>query len=184
MNNYIQIIVEENKESGKPLETNPKWYAIYTRSNFEKKIYASLIKAKYEAFLPLVKEKRIWSDRVKTMLVPLLSSYVFVKVEKQYLQKVCYYPGVVRLVSSEGKPCEIREDEIRFMENVVAHGFSVQNTENYGVGDAVRIIRGPLKGCEGKIDMTKGHSRITFQITSLGQCISVEVNMGDVERVG
>ena len=163
-----------------------KWYAIYTRSNFEKKIYDHLLKAQYEVFLPLVKEKRVWSDRIKTMLVPLLPSYVFVKLDKQHLQKVYYYPGVVRLVSSEGKPCEIREEEIQFMENIVTHGFKVHPNTNScpcGVGDCVRIIRGPLKGWEGTVEHTKGHSRVVFQIASLLQGVSVEVEMGDVEVV-
>jgi len=168
---------------GQPIETS-KWYAIYTRSNFEKKVQEDLSKSKFETFLPLVKEIRFWSDRKKTILVPLLRSYVFVKLSSPNIQKILYYPGVIRLVSFEGKPCEVREEEIHLLENIVMHGFVAENTANVGVGDAVRVVRGPLKGWEGKVETKKGQSRIVFQITSIGQCISVEARMGDLEKIG
>lgn len=160
-----------------------KWYAVYTRSRCEKKIYQDLKKSKLQAFLPLIKEKRVWSDRLKTVLVPLLPSYVFVKLLEQNIHQIYYYPGVVRLVSFEGKPCEIKEEEIGLLEKIIAHDFSVQTTPSCGIGDSVRIVRGPLKGWEGKVETTKGQSRIVFQIASIWQCISVEVGMEDVERI-
>lgn len=160
-----------------------KWYAIYTRSQFEKKVHRELERSKFQVFLPLVKEKRNWSDRIKTISVPLLPSYVFVKLPLNEMQQVFYYPGVVRLVSFEGKPCEIREEEIRLLEKIVTHGFTAENTAHVGVGDSVRIVRGPLKGWEGLVENKKGQSRIVFQIASIRQCISVEVGMEDVEKI-
>ena len=175
------MIINKNQIS---IATKPcKWFAIYTRSNFEKKLYADLLKAKYEVFLPLIKETRLWSDRMKTILVPLLPSYVFVKMEEQQLSKLYNYAGIVRLVSSGGKPCEIKEEEILFMDNIVKHGFPVCPTDGYVAGDSVRVVRGPLKGWAGKIEMVKGKSRIAFRIESLQQCLSVEVSMGDVEKI-
>jgi transcription antitermination factor NusG len=162
---------------------DPKWYAVYTKYRFEKKLYQDLQKSKLQAFLPLVKEKRVWSDRLKTVLVPLLPSYVFVKLRQQNIHQIYNYPGVVRLVSFEGKPCEIKEEEIGLLEKIIAHDFPVQTTLSCGIGDSVRIVQGPLKGWEGKVETTKGESRIVFQITSILQSISVEVEMKYVERI-
>ena len=56
------------------------WSVIKTRSRWEKKV-ARLLKQKgIDTFCPLLKAKRQWSDRVKTIEQPLLKSYVFVKV--------------------------------------------------------------------------------------------------------
>ncbi|MFZ1676233.1 MAG: UpxY family transcription antiterminator [Saprospiraceae bacterium] len=165
------------------LTSDYQWYAIYTRSRFEKKVHQDLKQSKFQVFLPLVKEIKKWSDRVKTVSVPLLPSYVFVKLNKQNIPKLFYYPGVVRLVSFESKPCEIREEEIRLLEQIMTHGFPVEKVVPCAVGDKVRIVRGPLQGWEGKVETKKGQSRIVFQIASILQCISVEVNMGDVELV-
>jgi transcriptional antiterminator RfaH len=162
-----------------------KWYAIYTKSRFEKKLYSALLSSGFEVFLPLIKEKRKWSDRLKTVVVPLLPSYVFVKMLKTRINYLYNYEGVVRLVSFEGRPCEIREEEIALLERIVTHGYHVQTTPlSCQRGDVVRIIRGPLKGWEGRVEGQRGNSRIVFQFTSLQQCLSVEVDLRDVEKVG
>jgi len=160
-----------------------KWYAIYTKSRFEKKIYSSLKRSGFQTFLPLIKEKRVWSDRLKTVLTPLLPSYVFVKTSFDQIHKVYYYPGFVRFVSSEGRPCEIKEEEIGLLEKIVMHGFQVQPSSNCSVGDEVRIIRGPFKGWEGKVVRKNGKARIVFQFIKLQQAISVEVKTCDLKKI-
>lgn len=159
------------------------WYAIYTRSRFEKKVHHDLQQSKFQVFLPLIKEKKAWSDRIKTVSVPLLPSYVFVKLDRQSIPRLNYYPGVVRLVTFDRKPCEVREEEIQLLKQLTTHGVNIQQVVNCEVGNKVRITQGPLKGWEGNVEAKKGHSRIVFQIASILQCISVEVNMGDVELV-
>lgn len=165
------------------LHSDYHWYAIYTKSRFEKKVHRDLQQSKFQVFPPLVKEIKKWSDRIKTVTVPLLPSYVFVKLDKQNIPKLFYYPGVVRLVSFQSKPCEIREEEIRLLEQIMAHGFPVEQAVPCAVGDKVRIVREPLQGWVGKVETKKGQSRIVFQIASILQCISVEVSMGDVEMI-
>jgi transcription antitermination factor NusG len=67
------------------------------------------------------------------------------------------------------------------MERIITSGFPVQPTMHVSTGDEVRIVRGPLKGWEGKVEDKRRNSRIVFQFASIRQCISVEVNMQDVE---
>jgi transcriptional antiterminator RfaH len=161
----------------------PHWYAIYTRSRFEKKLFQKLQQAKYTVFLPLLKERKAWSDRIKSVLVPLLPSYVFIRAAPRDLTSVFYFPGVVRLVSCEGKPCIIRDEEITLLENIVMHGRHVCAITPCEIGDSVRIMCGPFKGWEGTVENKKGQARIVFQIASIRQCISVEVSLADVEKV-
>jgi transcription antitermination factor NusG len=169
------IVVPNNNQ-----DQDGSWYAIYTKSRFEKKVYRDLVHSNFQVFLPLVTEKKHWSDRIKSVAVPLFPSYVFVKARMQNPMQLHRYPGVVKIVSFEGKPCKIREEEIRLMERIIKSGFPVQQT-NVCTGDQVRIKRGPLQGWEGKVEDTRRHSRIVFQFASIRQCISVEVNMEDVE---
>ena len=184
----LSLISNKSYVSESP-NSDSRWYAVYTRSRFEKKLYHDLQKAKIQAFLPMIKEKRKWSDRLKIVLIPLLPSYVFVKMPQKNLQQIYYYPGVVRLVSFEGKPCEIREEDMRLLEQITTYGLNVQNVQNvqndagYGIGDAVIIVRGPLKGWEGRVDQVRGQSRVIFQFDCLKQAISVEVNTSDVEKI-
>ncbi len=117
------------------------------------------------------------------MTVPLLPSYVFVKLDHKSIPRLNYYPGVVRLVTFDRKPCEVREEEIQLLEQITTHGVNIQQAVHCDIGDKVRITQGPFKGWEGNVEAKKGQSRIVFQIASILQCISVEVSMGDVEMV-
>jgi hypothetical protein len=73
--------------------TDPKWYAIYTNPRAEKLVRDRLLEAEVDVFLPLHKTFRIWSDRKKLVEVPLLTSYVFVKVCPVTFPKVYQTPG-------------------------------------------------------------------------------------------
>lgn len=46
-------------------ESAPRWYAVYTRSRFEKKIAADLAAKRVESYLPVFEEVRQWKDRRK-----------------------------------------------------------------------------------------------------------------------
>lgn len=162
---------------------NGKWYAIYTKSRFEKKLHLALQKSGFQTFLPLVKQKRAWSDRIKTVEVPLLPSYLFVKTTQSQFAQIYYHNGFVRFVTFERQPCVIKEKEIQLLERIIRNELPVQQSTHFGVGDSVRIIRGPLRGWEGRVACKKNKSRIVFVIGGIGQAISVEVMAGDVEVV-
>jgi transcription antitermination factor NusG len=183
MYSSTNIPITANLGAVQVLPTEPHWYAIYTRSRFEKKVQESLERAGYHVFLPMVKEKRLWSDRLKTVVIPLLPGYLFIKTAIPDLRQVLYYPGVVRIISCQGKPCEVRTSDINLLEMIVTHGYPVEHSVKCCVGDQVRVIRGPLKGWEGKVSRSHGPNKVMFQFESIGQVISVEVGAGEVERV-
>ena len=64
-----------------------KWIAVYTKPRHEKTVRNELYKKGYEVFLPLLKEKRKWSDRKKWIEFPLFRSYLFVRTD---LKKVLF----------------------------------------------------------------------------------------------
>lgn len=160
------------------------WYAIYTKSRFEKKLYSNLIKAGYEAFLPLIKEKRNWSDRIKTIEVPLLPCYLFLRAKELDFRNIYLMSGFVKFVSFDGKPAIIKKSEILLLNQIINNELPV-TTRNLDceIGDKVRVIRGPLRGWEGTIQSKKGNTSITFHFESIQQAISVEVYLDDVEFV-
>ena len=57
------------------------WYALYTKPRSEKKVLDRLLEQEIEAYLPLQKKLRQWKDRKKWVEVPLINSYIFVKIE-------------------------------------------------------------------------------------------------------
>jgi len=89
-----------------------KWYALYTKPRWEKKVHHLLTLKGIETYCPLNKVKRQWSDRKKTIYEPLFKSYVFVKVDDSERTKVRLTNGVINFVYWNQKPAIIKEREI------------------------------------------------------------------------
>jgi hypothetical protein len=62
--------VSERSDSGSLLV--PKWYALYTRSRFEKKMLSELTDRRIEVFLPMREILSRWKDR-KKKIWPIVS---------------------------------------------------------------------------------------------------------------
>ena len=92
-----------------------KWFALYTKPRWEKKVNQLLTDKGVECYCPLNKVKRKWSDRTKTIEEPLFKSYVFVKVTEEERTKVRLTNGVVNFVYWNGKPAVAREKEIQII---------------------------------------------------------------------
>ena len=78
--------------------TTPQWVAVYTRSRAEKQVAERIEELGLEVYLPIVEQRRIWSDRVKLVRVPLFPSYLFVKITYTDAEKVRFVDGVSYIV--------------------------------------------------------------------------------------
>jgi transcription antitermination factor NusG len=94
-------------------EDNKNWYAVYTKPRWEKKVYGQMTRAGIEAYCPLNKVRRKWSDRIKWIEEPLFKSYLFVRVPEGEQNRVRMVNGVVNFVYWLGKPAVVREKEIQ-----------------------------------------------------------------------
>src|SRR5215831_13309437 len=94
------------------MNEEPKWYAIYTRQRWEKKVTRLLEEKGIECYCPLNKTVRQWSDRKKVVAEPLFTSYVFVKTIEKMHNEVKGLSGVINLVYWLNKPAVIRDEEI------------------------------------------------------------------------
>ncbi|MDP9229187.1 MAG: UpxY family transcription antiterminator [Bacteroidota bacterium] len=145
-----------------------KWYAIYTRPRWEKKVNQLLIEKKLESYCPLNKVKRKWSDRVKLVEEPLFKSYVFVKINDADRSIVRMTQGVINFVYWNGKPAVVKEKEIiniqKFLdeyENVQVHPIDLKSNQR------VVITAGPMMDREGKVLDIRGKT-VKVAIDSLG----------------
>ncbi|MBD0287341.1 MAG: UpxY family transcription antiterminator [Flavisolibacter sp.] len=131
---------------------NSKWYALYTRPRWEKKVNRLLLEKGIESYCPLNKVRRKWSDRVKTVEEPLFKSYVFVKVEEKERTNVRMTDGVINFVYWDGKPAIIREKEIQTIKLFLEEHENVELVKmDVKPDQRVRIIAGPMMDQEGKV---------------------------------
>ena len=89
----------------KKIELPQKWYAIYTRPRAEKQVCQRLVEQGIEAYLPIRKTMRQWSDRKKMVEVPLFTSYVFVHIDRRFYDDVVRTHGVVKYITFEQGIC-------------------------------------------------------------------------------
>ncbi len=156
-----------------------QWFAIYTRSRFEKRTYSLLLERAVEVYLPLVKSWRVWSDRRKQIDVPLLSSYLFVYTDMaDYKEQVTILntPGVVRFVSFEGQAVPIPEQQIMILKRLSKEGIDMKcMDESPPPGTMVTIEMGPLKGLTGEVVHSGNRKKVIIRIDSLDKCITVNI---------
>ncbi len=129
-----------------------KWYAVYTRPRWEKKVNGLLLQKGIESYCPLNKVRRKWSDRIKTVEEPLFKSYVFVKIADEERTSVRMTNGVVNFVYWEGKPAIIKEKEIQTIKRFLDEYENVEAVKmEISPGDNVQVASGPLMDKEGKV---------------------------------
>jgi transcriptional antiterminator RfaH len=165
-------------------QTDPKWYAVYTNPRAEKQVRDRLLEAGVEVFLPLQKTYRIWSDRKKLVEVPLLSSYVFVKVIPKEFPKVYQAYGVVRFVTFEGQPASIPQKQIDNLRLLINSDAEIEvSSEKFEMGDCVEVVRGALIGLTGELVTIGSHSRVVVRIDRLDQNLIVNIPMTFLRRL-
>jgi transcription antitermination factor NusG len=157
-----------------------KWYAVYTKPRWEKKVYALFTQKGIEAYCPLNKVRKQWSDRIKIVEEPLFKSYVFVRVTGEGQTKVRMVNGVVNFVYHERKPAVIRDSEIKVIrkflneyDNVYAEPMDLQRNMQ------VTIQRGVFMDKEARILEVQGN-KIKVNIESIGYSLVAFVDKSNV----
>ena len=160
-----------------------KWFAVYTKPRWEKKVSDLMCRQGIENYCPLNKVQRQWSDRKKVVLEPLFKSYVFVHIPLEDYMEVRSTEGVLNFVYWLGKPAVIPDEEIdlirRFLNSF--NNVEVFKTE-IKINDIVRITHGPLMFQEGSIKEIKRKS-VKVELPSLGFALIAEISKVNVEPV-
>jgi transcription antitermination factor NusG len=162
------------------------WYAVHSRSNFERRVAGELASKGFESYLPAYAEIHRWKDRQKKVEVPLFPGYVFVRFpDLPHLRlPVLQTTGVVRILGHNGMIETVPDEEIEAVRSLLnsktpcfAHPFLRE-------GVRVRVKRGALKDLEGALVRIKNQDRLVISVSLIAQSIAAEVNIRDVEPVG
>jgi transcriptional antiterminator RfaH len=170
------ILPSEEKEKKIKIENEKKWYAIYTRPRAEKLVFDRLTEMEVEVFLPLQKTYRMWSDRKKLVLKPLLSSYIFVKTCGREKGEIVKINGIVKYISFEGQAVSIPENQINNLRLLVNSNAHIEvTTEQFSTGDKVEVMHGSLCGLTGELIRVGGQNRVVVRIDRLDQNLVLKI---------
>ncbi len=167
-----------------PIEfVEPRWYVAHTSANHEKRVTQQLLERSVEHFLPLYDSVRRWKDRRMKLQVPLFPGYVFVRLPLRDRLKVLQIPGVARLISFNGQPAALPDNEIEALRAGLAAQLRAEPHPYLTVGRRVRVRRGPLEGVEGILIRKKNAYRVVLSLDVIMRSASVEVDASDLERI-
>jgi len=169
-----------------PAETGAEaWYALHTRSRHEKIVAQRLGERGVTTFLPLVTEVHRWSDRKKSVQMPLFGCYVFAKFVPNRSERlqVLRVEGVFGLVGGQGEGIAIPDEQIAAVRNLVEGQLPWSSHPFLKIGQRVRIRSGALDGLEGVLVQRNGDRTLVISVDAIQRSLAVRVEGYEVEAI-
>jgi len=160
-----------------------KWIAVYTKPRHEKSVEKNLKNKGVEVYLPMLRERRKWSDRKKWVSFPLFRSYIFAKEEIKNSLFLLQTPGVVKVVKFREKIPIIPNAIIQSIRLMIEGGFSPVATDYFIKGNPVQIIDGPLKGIEGEVVKINKNDHLVIKVDAIQHSISIKINRAYLSKL-
>ncbi|HOQ06496.1 MAG TPA: transcription termination/antitermination protein NusG [Clostridiales bacterium] len=167
-----------------------KWYVVHTYSGYENKVKANLEKIVenrglhdyiFDIVVPMEEQIEIKDGRKKATLRKVFPGYVLVKMimtdESWYV--VRNTRGVTGFVGPGSKPVPLSDEEVR---NMGVEEFTP--VLDYEVGDAVRVIEGPLENFIGTVEEINFEKRkVRVAVSMFGRETPVELELTQIQKI-
>jgi len=160
-----------------------RWYAVHTRARHEKSVAERLREHGMTSFLPLLKQTHTWSDRKKTVEMPLFGCYVFVRMAltgKERL-RVCSTDGVLRIVGPRGAGMPIPDEQMDAVRLLLAEQLPCAAHPFLKIGQRVRIRGGAMDGVEGVLLAHNGDRTLIVSVDVIQRSLAVRIEGYHVE---
>ena len=154
------------------------WYAVYTKSRYEQKVFQTLTDKSIVAFLPRIETVSRRQDRRKKIWLPLFPGYVFFQIpwELRLYWEVLKTDGVVKALTMGGAPVPVPEVEIQSVKIAIESLLPLFPHPFVREGDRVVIEGGPLKGAQGIFISREGKlGKFVVGVDLLNRAVAVEI---------
>ena len=157
-----------------------KWYVVYTKPRWEKKVFGLMTERGMQAYCPLTRVQKKWSDRLKWVEEPLFKSYVFVQVAQEDQTLVRMVGGVVNFVYWLGKPAVVKDKEIEIIRKFLNdHDEVMAEPLELGTNSKVMIRRGVFMDKEAKV-VKVINNKVRVIIESIGYSLVAVIDKSNV----
>lgn len=178
----------------KQIDLGRRWYSIHTYAGYEENVAQSL-KQRIESFdmsdkifnvlVPTEKRIKFKGGKRRVVTEKMFPGYVLVDmiVTDDSWYVVRNTPGVTGFIGSGNIPTPVSEKEIKIIlkrMEIEEPKYKIELT----VGSPVKIIDGPFKGFEGKInDIDEGRGRIKILINIFGRETPADLDFLQVKKI-
>lgn len=166
--------------------TEPRWFAIRTRSKSEKLVCHMLEKKGIEAWLPLQRLLRRYARSTRLTEKPLLNSYVFVRIVREQYVAVLETEHVAGFVRFSKDLLAVPQAEIDILRRIVLEeDLEVEITPGaLAEGDLVEISAGQLTGMKGRVLRVEGKRRFQIELQHLLHSLLITVDAAFLTKTG
>lgn len=163
-------------------DKNKKWYLLYTKPRYEKKVNNELQLRGFETYLPLNKTLKQWSDRKKWVEEPLFKSYLFINTSISYYYDILNVNGIVKFVNFEKEPVVVSKREIETIKKMMGANYELEVVlSDVNVGNMVEIISGPLIGIKGQVAEFRSKKQVVVHFKSIQQQVMVNLPLSSLK---
>jgi transcription antitermination factor NusG len=153
------------------------WFALYTRSRFEKQVAEQLERKQLPVFLPLRLEVHRWQDRYQKVEVPMFRGYVFAQFAPDSVERAAILRtvGVVRIVGFGHEYTQVPREQIEALRRLADQRALLHPHRYLRIGQRVKIATGALAGVEGILVRVKKQDRLVVAVDAVRQAVAVEL---------
>ena len=160
-----------------------QWIVVRSKPRSEKVAHNELVKKNIEAYLPLLKERRKWSDRKKWVEFPLFSSYLFARIDIKDSIFVLQTQGVNTIVKFGKQIAIVQNSVIEAIRLAMEGGYQLEPVEYFVKGNRVEVVVGPMKGVKGIVAKLKGQNRLIIKIDAIQQALSIQIESKFIRKL-
>jgi len=159
----------------------PRWYLVQTRPRQAERAETNLAHQGYSVFRPRVTVEQVRRGRLVPREESLFPNYLFIRL-RRWVDN--WYPlrstrGVARLVAFGDDPLPVDDNVIAEIHRRLE---AEPITPTFEVGEAVEIVRGPLRGLDAIFKAHKGADRVLLLIDMLHRQVSLTVPVASVRQ--
>jgi len=164
-------------------KTGMQWTAVRTRPRCEKVVDTYCQRHRIPCYLPLRRRAQRYQRRTVETFLPLFPGYVFVQIDNEtrsVLLQSHKIVTVLRIDAVQERTLVAELGDVQLLERAALEAELVVQPEIVP-GRPVRVRSGPLAGMSGIVQRRQQKTRVTVNVEILGQSVSVELDVGDVD---
>lgn len=160
------------------------WMPVRTKPRQEKKLAEYCKAQKITYYLPLYRKMHRYKKRNVEFKIPMFPSYIFIQLNEQTYSTITKSNAVLfKIDLDEVDEAQLISEllNIRQLE-ILAIESKLTIKPDLDPGTPIIINSGPFKGIEGIVSFRTNRCRITVNIEMLGQSVSTEVDINNVDK--
>jgi transcription antitermination factor NusG len=111
---------------------------------------------------------------MKWVDMPLLRSYIFVRVSQDNYAKVLSTDSVVRFITFENKAVPIPDKQIDTIRLLLNQGAELEVvSKRFEPGDKIVVQAGPFLGLQGELVQYRGKKKVLIRLGSMSESLLV-----------